>query len=135
MNLQPILDAAFKAVLPFFPDLCDIITLGLQSDGHSGQTQASTVTATGLQCFYEEAPATGNQVVNSGVLYAATHRLYLQRTTASAALAPTQLLKVHARNNVPDLYFEQPTIFETSYQPFVIVLAKRSIGYRQPANI
>lgn len=119
----------------FLPDLCSLTVIGLVSDGHSGQTEGETILASDIPCRYEEATGSEKQVDGGGVAYTATHKLTFGASATTMAIEPKYIIKVLARGDKPDLFFEQPVTAKGSMAVFVTCLAKQTTGFRQPANI
>lgn len=119
----------------FLPDLCDLIVIGLGPDGHSGQKPTETTEASNVPCRYDEATGSEKQVDAGGVAYTATHRLTFGASAVTMAIEPKYIVKVLARGDKPDLFFEQPVRAKGSMAVFVTCLAKQTTGFRQPANV
>ena len=119
----------------FLPDLCDLIAIGMGSDGHSGQTPAEATVASDVPCKYEEAAPSERKLDDGTVSYTATHKLTFGASADTMAIEPTYVIKVKARGDKPDLFFEQPVRAKGSMAVFVTCLAKQTTGFRQPANV
>jgi hypothetical protein len=124
-----------KAAPKALEDLCDIVELGLISDGHSGKTEGTTPVATNIPVQIAEAAPGGNTIVSGGVTYTATHRLKFGWNATTAAINPKQKITVHARGNESAMVFEQPLREKSSSSVWLFVLAKLTIGFRSPANV
>lgn len=119
----------------FLPDVCDLIKIELQSDGHSGQTPKETQKAENVRCRYDEVSGASSQIVVGGVTYTATHRLTFTNSAETMAIEPTYIVKVHRRGDIPQMIFEQPIKEKGSLVALVSCLAKFTVGFREPANV
>lgn len=119
----------------FLPDLCDLIVIGLGSDGHSGQKPTETTVASNLPCKYEEATGSERKHDDGAVEYTASHKLTFGATAVTMAIEPNYIVKILARGDKPDLFFEQPVRAKGSMAVFVTCLAKQTTGFRQPPNV
>lgn len=117
------------------PDLCDLISIGLVGDGHSGQTEGENVIAQNIPCEVSQAAPGSNTIVAGGVTYIGTHRLKFGWNPATAAIMPTQMIRVHARGSEGQMIFEQPVREKGSMSVFLFCLAKQTVGFRSPANV
>lgn len=124
-----------EAAADVLRDLCDIVELGLVTDGHSGKTEGLTPVATNVPVDIAPAAPGGNTIVAGGVTYAATHRLKFGWNSTTAAINPKQKITVHARGNESAMVFEQPVREKSSSAVWLYVLAKLTTGFRSPANV
>ena len=112
----------------FLPDLCDLIQLTLQDDGHNGQTLKPTTVATDIPCRYSEvAGSEGGSVIGSKT-YTATHRLTFGASADTMAIVPEYFIRVHARGDKPEMIFDQPVRAKGSMAVFVNCLARFTVG-------
>lgn len=116
-------------------DLCDITTLGLVDDGHSGQTEGETSFATNVPVQISQAAPGANSVEAGGVTYIGTHRLKFGWNSTNAGINPKQKIYVHARGDEGQMVFEQPVREKGSMSPWLFVLAKLTVGLRSPSNV
>jgi len=116
-------------------DLCDIVSLGLVSDGHSGKTEGETPYATNIPVEVSEAAPGVTVNPGSGASYTATHRLKFSWNPTTAGINPKQKITVQARGNESEMVFEQPVRERGSKSIYLFVLAKLTTGFRSPANV
>lgn len=123
------------AVSEFLPDLCELIEIGLGSDGHSGLRPTETSRATNVPCKYDEATGSPNKLESGHVGYESTHILTFGASNATMAITPKYVVKVLANGDRPITFFEQPVRMKGSMQVFVKYRAKETTGPRVPVNV
>jgi hypothetical protein len=119
----------------FLPDLCNLISIGLADDGHSGSTAAETTVATNVPCRYDEATPSERKLDDGTVGYTATHKLTFGASAVTMAIEANYIVDVLPRGDKGHLFFEQPVRAKGSMAVFVTCLAKQTTGFRQPANV
>lgn len=124
--------SAAPAVLP---DLCDIFTTGLVSDGHSGQSTGESLVAQDLPVEVEDATPGGAQIVAGGQTYQATHRLKFGYSAVTVAIRPEHIVKIKARGVVGEFVFEKPVPVKGSSSVWLYYSAVLVTGFRSPANV
>lgn len=116
-------------------DLCNLIEIGLGSDGHSGSRPTETVRASNVPCKYDEAVGSPNRLESGHVGYESTHVLTFGASADTMAITPKYIIKVLANGDRPITFFEQPIRMKGSMQVFMKYRAKESIGPRVPVNV
>jgi hypothetical protein len=119
------------------PDLCDIVAIGLVSDGHSGQTEGeiNPPVATNVPVEVSQASPGTSQVVAGDQSWVATHRLKFGYNSTTAAISKKQIVQVHARGNQPPMRFEVGPPEKGSTSVWLFVPARLTTGFRSPANV
>jgi hypothetical protein len=104
-------------------DLCDVKGYPLQDGGTVGDTLGGPVAlASNVPCFYESTGQNSNVVIG-GTAYLASHRLQMERTSATGAIKPSDTITVYARNGNAVLIFEEPRLIKESFSPLVTIMA------------
>ena len=124
-----------SAAAQVLPDLCDIIQIGLVSDGHSGQTEGETVVANNVPVEVSQASPSTSQIVAGDQGWAATHRLKFGYSFTTAGINPKQIIKVHARGDQALMRFEAGPPEKGSTSVWLFVPARLTTGFRSPANV
>lgn len=117
------------------PDLCNLFSTGLTTDGHSGHKPSDSPVATNIPCVYELLSAPSTAIVEGGISYEMTHRIEMEATDTTRAIGPHYTLKVLARGANPELKFEQPVRDQKSFDPVVNVRARLVFGFDQPGIV
>jgi hypothetical protein len=119
----------------FLPDLCNLIKIGLVTDGKSGMRPGETVIASNVPCKYDEASKSPRQFESGHVGYESTHVLTFGASATTMAITPEYIVKVMANGDRPITFFEQPIKIKGSMQVFVKFRAKETTGPRAPVNV
>jgi hypothetical protein len=123
------------AASEFLPDLCNLIEVGLVTDGKSGMRPSETVLASNVPCKYDEATGSPNRLESGHVGYESTHVLTFGASATTMAITPKYIVKVLANGDRPITFFEQPIRMKGSMQVFVKYRAKETTGPRMPVNV
>lgn len=107
----------------FMFDLCDILNPQFTDGGSSGDSLGLVPGQTNVPCDYKPARP-GAQVEIGGTVYVGSHVLRLPWASYTVAITPEHRIKVHARDSMPEMVFEEPALIPGSYSVFVYVLAK-----------
>src|SRR5262245_56261849 len=93
-------------------DRASLYNVTFPSDGTGGTTKSDgTAIASDVPCLYEQGGHSSTQVAG-GTLAHVTHRLYLIASSATRAIKTNYAIVVEARDDMPELRFEQPVILE-----------------------
>lgn len=99
-------------------DVCDIVRVNRSGDDYGGATSTETTMASDVPCLYEERTNKPFQIAGmstSGV----THDLFMLSTAVTKAIQPHYKIVVAARNDNPEMTFEDPIRLDESLSPLV----------------
>lgn len=127
MTPTPLLASA-KALIDNDPDAaglvdrCDVIRRSTTGDDYGGATSSLTTLASDVPCLYEERTF-GNAQLAGMASGGVTHNIFLLSTAVTRLIQPTYKIVVAARDDTPELTFEDPIRLDESLSPLVHLAA------------
>lgn len=112
-------------------DLCDLIAPEV-TDQYSGHTISDNTIATNVPCWVERVRGGGADIVAGGVVVTTSHRITMPATDATRLIDEHYKIKVLARDDNPEMIFEQPVRSRGSSEVMVSVQAIIHDGYSPP---
>lgn len=99
-------------------DLCDVVRVSTATDDYGGATSTETTLASDVPCLYEDRTHKPFQAAGmaSGAM---THDLFLLSTAVTKNIQPHYKIVVAARDDTPELTFEDPIRLDESLSPLV----------------
>jgi hypothetical protein len=108
-DFRRVKEANFKLKRQLFgADTCDLIGPVLSDGGSSGDSLTKATLAMNVECFITEVSGADALTVLGGESYTATHRIEMIRTPSTLAITPRYKLRVHARGDEGERYFDNP---------------------------
>ena len=126
------LNAFNRKRVRFGEDLCDLIGPTQVAQG-SGHTITDTTLASDIPCYVEQSSGTA-QPDSDAVNRTTLHRITMEGTDEARLINQHYKIKVLARDNNPEMVFEQPVREIQSFSSLVVVNAVYTVGYRQPGT-
>jgi hypothetical protein len=110
--------APLEALLTGSPDRCSVVNRTPSNDAYGGVTFSDTTVVSDIPILYVERTSRAAQLAGASTT-AVTHDVYLISSAATRLIQPDYKIVVAARDDIPQLTFENPVRLDESLSPLV----------------